>query len=155
MSNPKAAWQSTELDVARNRFQSPLLLGAAAFAGATSALALAIVILVILSATDQTNEGAAGYLPLAYAALAVIIAVIAVSVFVRRVAISVSRGLAWLVGGVSFVVSFVPWWGLAGGNPDRRAAGAPPVTCLQCNLSPVPSFIRTTIHLCGHEGRRM
>jgi len=118
MSNPKAASQSTELDIARDRSLSPLLLGAAAFAGVTSALALAIVILVILSATDQTNEGAAGYLPLAYAALAVIIAAIAVSVFVRRVAISVSRGFAWLVGVVSFVVSFVPWWGLAGGNPD-------------------------------------
>jgi len=86
--------------------------------GITSALALVIILMVILSATDPGNTGAAGYLPLAYSAFAVVLAAVIVSAFVRRVRVRVSAGFAWIIGAVSFVVSFVPWWGLAGGNPD-------------------------------------
>ncbi len=88
------------------------------FGGITSALVLVIILMVILSATDPANTGAAGYLPLAYSAFAVVLAAVIVSAFVRRVRVHVSAGFAWIIGAVSFVVSFVPWWGLAGGNPD-------------------------------------
>ena len=86
--------------------------------GVTSALALVIIFMVILSATDSANTGAAGYLPLAYSAFAVVLAAVLVGAFVRRVRVQVSAGLAWIIGVVSFTVSFVPWWGLAGGNLD-------------------------------------
>ena len=90
----------------------------AIFAGITSALALVVILMVILSATDPANTDAAGYLPLAYSAFAVVLATVFVAAFVRRIRVKVSAGFAWLVGVVSFVVSFIPWWGLAGGNPD-------------------------------------
>ena len=88
------------------------------FGGVTSALALVIIFMVILSATDSANTSAAGYLPLAYSAFAVVLAAVLVGAFVRRVRVQVSAGLAWIIGVVSFTVSFVPWWGLAGGNLD-------------------------------------
>ncbi len=90
----------------------------AIFGGVTAALTLGVVLLVILSGTDPANTGAEGYLPLAYAAFGVILAAIVVSACIRRVRVHVSAVLAWLVGIVSFLVSFIPWWGLAGGNPD-------------------------------------
>ncbi|MDA9227228.1 hypothetical protein N9P34_01575 [Actinomycetota bacterium] len=86
--------------------------------GVTSALALVIILMVILSATDSANTEAAGYLPLAYSAFAVVLAAVIVGAFVRRVRVHVSAGFTWIVGAVSFTVSFVPWWGLVGGNPD-------------------------------------
>ncbi len=86
--------------------------------GVTSALALVIIFMVILSATDSANTEAAGYLPLAYSAFAVVLAAVIVGAFVRRVRVHVSAGFTWIVGAVSFTVSFVPWWGLVGGNPD-------------------------------------
>ena len=88
------------------------------FAGVTSALALVIILMVILSATDPANTDAAGYLPLAYSAFAVVLAAVIVAAFVRRIRVQVTGGFAWIVGAVSFAVSFFPWWGLAGGNPD-------------------------------------
>ena len=86
--------------------------------GVTSALALVIILMVILSATDSANTEAAGYLPLAYSAFAVVLVAVIVGAFVRRVRVHVSAGFTWIVGAVSFTVSFVPWWGLVGGNPD-------------------------------------
>ena len=86
--------------------------------GATSALALVIILMVILSATDSANTGAAEYLPLAYSAFAVVLVAVIAGALVRRVRVHVAAGFAWIVGAVSFAVSSVPWWGLAGGNPD-------------------------------------
>jgi len=86
--------------------------GGVVFAGA---LALT---LVLSSITDQANTSAAGYLPLAWSATAVLVVVAVVALFIRRVDIRLTGGFPWLVGGVSFVASFLPWWGLAGGNPD-------------------------------------
>lgn len=85
--------------------------------GTLMAGALAMV-LVLLSVTDPANTSAAGYLPLAWSAATVLASVALVSHFIRRVDIRLVRGFPWLVGAVSFVASFVPWWGLAGGNPD-------------------------------------
>ena len=76
------------------------------------------LVLVLLSITDQANTSAAGYLPLAWSATAVLVLVAAVSVFISRVNIRLVPGFPWLVGAVSFVGSFLPWWGLAGANPD-------------------------------------
>ena len=59
------------------------------FAGVTSALALVIILMVILSATDPANTDAAGYLPLAYSAFAVVLAAVIVGAFVRRVRVQV------------------------------------------------------------------
>jgi hypothetical protein len=44
--------------------------------------------------------------------------VVVVAAFVKRVQIRTGSGFSWLVGGLSFVVSFLPWWGLAGNNVD-------------------------------------
>ena len=85
--------------------------------GTLMAGALAML-LVLLSVTDPANTSAAGYLPLAWSAAAVLASVALVSHFIRRVDIRLISGFPWLVGAVSFVASFVPWWGLAGGNPD-------------------------------------
>jgi hypothetical protein len=74
--------------------------------------------LVLLSITDASNTSAAGYLPLAWAAAAVLMIVLLTAVFVRRVDLRVFSGFPWFVGALSFIVSFVPWLGLAGVNPD-------------------------------------
>ena len=76
------------------------------------------LLLVLLSVTDPANTSAAGYLPLAWSATAVLSCVALVSGFIRRVDIHLVRGFPWFVGALSFVASFVPWWGLAGGNSD-------------------------------------
>ncbi|MDE0974635.1 MAG: hypothetical protein OSA11_06035 [Candidatus Nanopelagicales bacterium] len=96
----------------------PRTLIAGVLGGVTSALALVIILTVILSASDSANPGAEGYAPLAYSAFAIVLAAVIVGAFVRRVRIHVSAVFAWIVGAVSFAVSFVPWWGLTGGNPD-------------------------------------
>jgi len=85
--------------------------------GVLVAGALALL-LVLLSVTDSANTSAAGYLPLAWAATAVLLGVAAVSLFIRRIDLRLVPGFPWLVGAVSFVASFLPWWGLAGNNPD-------------------------------------
>ena len=79
---------------------------------------IAALLLVLLSITDQANTSAAGYLPLAWSATAVLVVVSVLGFVVRRVDIRTVRVFPWLVGAVSFVVSFLPWWGLAGNNTD-------------------------------------
>ena len=74
--------------------------------------------LVLLSITDQSNSSAAGYLPLAWSAAAVLVVVLLGAAFIRRVDLTLVRGFPWFVGALSFIVSFVPWLGLAGANPD-------------------------------------
>ena len=91
---------------------------AALAAGATWSLALVAVLLVLVSIADPLNTAAQGYVHLGYVALAVLVAVLLTSVMVRRVQVSTSAGLPWAIGAVSFIASFVPWWGLAGGNTD-------------------------------------
>lgn len=76
------------------------------------------VSLVLLSITDPAQESAAGYLPLAWSAAAVLLAVFITGAVVRRFDLAVIRGFPWLVGFLSFAVSFVPWLGLYGMNPD-------------------------------------
>lgn len=89
-------------------------------AGAAGVIAAGVVVmaLVLMSITDPENGSAAGYLPLAWAATAVLLAVLVIALFVRRIDVSLARGFPWVVGVLSFVVSFIPWWGLAGPNPD-------------------------------------
>ena len=91
---------------------------AAGAAGLTWGLVFASVLLVVVSIADPANTAAQGYAHLGYVALAVLVAVLVTSTLVRRIRISTARPFPWLVGAVSFVVSFVPWWGLAGGNTD-------------------------------------
>jgi hypothetical protein len=97
--------------------RSGLLLARAGAAGVIVAGVVAVA-LVLLSVTDPNNPSAAGYLPLAWAAAAVLLAVLVIALFVRRVDVTLAPGFPWLIGVLSFVVSFIPWWGLAGGNPD-------------------------------------
>ena len=96
---------------------SPKVLAIAGLAGTIIAGAVALG-LVLLSITDPLNSGAANYLPLAWSATAVLVAVLAIAVFIRRLQLTMIPGFPWLVGALSFAASFIPWWGLAGGNPD-------------------------------------
>jgi len=92
-------------------------LARAGAAGVVVAGAAALA-LVHLSITDPANTSAPGYLPLAWSATAALVAVLVIALFVRRVDVALTAGFPWLVGALSFLVSFVPWWGIAGGNPD-------------------------------------
>lgn len=92
-----------------------LAVGAAAVTWALVGVAVA---LVVVSVADPTNTSAQGYVHLGWVALAVLGAVLVTSLTVRRARITTSRGLPWIVGATSFIASFVPWWGLAGGNTD-------------------------------------
>lgn len=67
---------------------------------------------VLLSLTDPANTSAPGYMGPAYAAAAVLLAVVVVGLFVRRADVSLGRGFPWVVGVVSLVASIVPWWGV-------------------------------------------
>ena len=87
-------------------------------AGLTWGLALASVTLVLFSVADPTNTTSQAFVHLGYVALAVLLAVLATSTLIRRARIATSGYLPWLVGLLSFLISFVPWWGLAGGNKD-------------------------------------
>ncbi len=91
---------------------------AAGVAGITWALVFVAVLLVVAAITDPANTAAQGYAHLGYVALAVFVAVLVTSALIRRVTISTAPPFPWVVGLVSFVVSFVPWWGLAGANTD-------------------------------------
>ncbi len=76
------------------------------------------LVLVLVSITDPANTAAPAYLPLAWSAVAVVTLVVLIAFLVTRVDIRTSPGFAWLVGGLSFAASFLPWWGLAGNNVD-------------------------------------
>ena len=76
------------------------------------------VLLVLVSVADAANTAAQGYVHLGYVALAVLVAVALTSALIRRVRLRTSTGFPWIVGAVSFLFSFVPWWGLAGNNAD-------------------------------------
>jgi hypothetical protein len=92
-----------------------LAVGAAATTWALVGVALG---LVLASITDPANTAAQGFAHLGWVALAVLVAVLVTSGTVSRARISTSPALPWIVGGTSFVASFLPWWGLAGGNTD-------------------------------------
>ena len=85
---------------------------------ATWALVGASLALVLASITDPANTAAQGFAHLGWVALAALVAVLVTSGTVSRSRISTSPALPWIVGGTSFVASFLPWWGLAGGNTD-------------------------------------
>lgn len=89
---------------------------------ATGALVGVALAQVLRSGSDAGNSSAAGYLPLAYAAAAVLLVTFVLAAFVRRVDISLRGGFPWLVGTVSFAVSLVPWWLLAAGASDLGAS---------------------------------
>ena len=91
---------------------------AAVAAGATWSLVLVAVLLVLASVADPANTAAQGYVHLGYVALAVLVAVALTSALITRVRLRSASGFPWFVGGVSFLFSFVPWWGLAVGNTD-------------------------------------
>jgi len=91
---------------------------AAVAAGATWGLVLVAVLMVLVSVADPANTAAQGYVHLGYVALAVLVAVALTSALITRVRLRSASGFPWFVGAVSFLFSFVPWWGLAGGNTD-------------------------------------
>ena len=61
------------------------------------------------------------YLPIALSAFAVLLAVVVGSLFVRRVDVRVTRGFAWVVGAVSFLVSWSAWLVVWLGNEQLGA----------------------------------
>lgn len=78
----------------------------------------AVISLVLLSITEPEATAAAGYLPLAWAAAAVLITIAIVSFVVRRIDVAVIPAFPGLIGLVAFIASFVPWLGIKGLNPD-------------------------------------
>lgn len=76
---------------------------------ATFASVLIILIQVIRTGTDPNNTSAEAFVPSALTAFAVFIAVFGASMLVRAAKINVSRGMAWLIGLVSFSFAVVPW----------------------------------------------
>ena len=91
---------------------------AAVAAGVTWALVFLSVFLVIVSIADPINTAAQGYAHLGYVALAVFLAVAVSALVVRRIRMETSASFPWFIAGTSFLVSFIPWWGLAGSNTD-------------------------------------
>ena len=92
------------------------VLGAGA--AATAVLLVASLTQVLRSITDPANTSAPGYLGLAYSAAAVLAALLIVGAFVGRVDVQLSRGFAWFVGAVSFLVSWGVWLVVWQGNTD-------------------------------------
>ncbi len=89
--------------------------------GLTAAVLAGALAQVLRSLSDPANTSAPGYLPLAYAATAVLLAVFVVGAFVRRADVELGRHFPWLVGLVSAVVSLMPWWALWAGSTDLGA----------------------------------
>ncbi|MDP1877116.1 MAG: hypothetical protein Q8M17_06120 [Actinomycetota bacterium] len=95
-------------------------LGAAA---ATALLVAAVVVQILRSGSDPGATAVtrylpdidADYLPKAYAAAAVLAAVLVVGVFVRRLAVGTGRALPWAVGALSAIAALAPWWAVHSG----------------------------------------
>ena len=96
--------------------------GGAPARGVVAGFALTAVLLgvalarVLLSLTDPANTSAPGYMGLAYAATAVLLAAFVVGAFIRRADVHLAAGFSWLVGAVSLIASLVPWWAIWTGN---------------------------------------
>ena len=89
---------------------------------ATGLILLLGTVQVLRSGTDPANTSAPGYLPLAWVALAVLVAAFAVATLIRRADIGVSRWMPVAVGAVSLLASLVPWWAIYVGNADLGGA---------------------------------
>jgi len=83
---------------------------------ATAVLVAVALSRVLLSLTDPANTSAPGYMPLAYVATAVLLAVFVIGGLVRRADVQLGPGLPWFVGAVSLLASLVPWWAIWTGN---------------------------------------
>lgn len=92
-----------------------------ALAGLVVALTMLVVVQVLRTATDHANASAAGYVPAALTALAVLLVVFAVGALIRRFELDLSRWFAWLIGLVSFAFAFVPWILLTTGHANVAA----------------------------------
>lgn len=103
--------------VAPHSQRSALRVAAAGAVGVVL-ISTAALALILLSITDASVSAAAGYSPLAWSAVAVLLSVLLVSLVVRRVQVGVWRGLPWVIGLLAFIVSFVPWLASTGVNPD-------------------------------------
>jgi len=62
-----------------------------------------------------------GYVNLAWTAAAVLALVILAAAFITRVRIASHSSAPWIIGGVSLIVSLVPWWLLASGQTQSAA----------------------------------
>lgn len=87
-------------------------------AASTVVVSGAVIVLVLLSIRDASNASAAGYVPLAWTALFILLAVLLIAMFIRRVDLRLAPGFPWIIGAVSAVAALLPWWAVAGGNPD-------------------------------------
>ena len=85
---------------------------------ATVVFCLIVLALILLSVTQPDATAAAGYLPLAWSAAAVLLVIMVAVAVVKAVDVKVGSGLPILIGVISFLVSFVPWLGVSGVNPD-------------------------------------
>jgi hypothetical protein len=89
---------------------------------ALTGVMLAVVLTrVLTSGSDPANTSAPGYLPIAYMAATVLTVAFVLAAFVRHVDLTMSRYFPWLVGAVSFLVSFVPFVALKSGAAELGA----------------------------------
>ena len=93
-----------------------------AFLGwATALSALLVTSLVVASASQVEDLSIAGHLPLAWTALAVLLAVVLVGVFTTSVRVELSARFPWVVAALSIVVSLGAWAVLASGSAALAA----------------------------------
>lgn len=87
-------------------------------ATATAVLVGVVMVQILRSGSDPGATAVtrylpdvdADYLPKAYAAAAVLAAVLVVGLFVRRLAVGTRRALPWAAGALSALAALGPWW---------------------------------------------
>jgi hypothetical protein len=89
---------------------------------ATGTLALLVTGLVLASASEVEDLAVAGHIPLAWTALAILIAVFLLGLFTRSARVDLGSRFPWVVGGLSLVVSLGTWALLALGNESLAAS---------------------------------
>lgn len=94
----------------------------AALGVAVGSASIVVTALVLASGTQVEDLAIAGHIPLAWTALAVLLAAFLVGLFTRSVRIDLGSRFPWVVVALSIVVSAGTWVLLAFGNPAWAAA---------------------------------
>jgi len=87
----------------------------------TAVMLAATLASILLSGAEPDRVGSDEYLPLAWVATFVIVAVFVVAALVRRASVSFGEAMPWVIGMVSLLVSLIPWWAVFAGGTDLGA----------------------------------
>lgn len=96
--------------------------GVALVAALTALVASGIVLTATLDMAGRPFNPSDQVITSVFVADAVLVAVLAVGIFIRRARLEVSAGLAWAVGAVSALASLIPWLLVARGFGDLGSA---------------------------------